>query len=1184
MPLRILYLEDSELDVQLAEAALRRDLGTCEIRWAKNRTEFARMLLDPALDLVLSDYRLPTFDGASALKLCQAARPLLPFILVSGTIGEEQAVECLRQGATDYVLKANLARLPMVIRRALAESGEHAARIKADEERQALLEAASMAKVVPWKQEVAAGDWIFGDSITSVLGYSAVDFRRDPDLLASLIHPEDLQLFASACATTGPDQAASFDCRMRPSGDDWVWTRWSLARAGDSLKGVLQDVTERKRAEEAIAERERFIRATLDSLTANLAVLDATGTILATNASWRSWVQEKNLPWEGVTDGANYLEACHRRALAGDLEAGRMAQGVQSVLEQRREAWSCEWTRQASDEPQWFFCKVLPFPRNGHVRVVVVHEDVTGLRKAELALEQLNRDLELQVLDRTQALNEANDLLTAREQEIQSLVDHLFDCVITVDAKGTVRSANQTVFRVFGYQPGELVGRSISILIPGPHPGSPGENPKPFLQGDDPQTLGQGREIEGLHKDGRRLSLELSITKFMVRGETFFIGTLRDISDRRQIIAQLLEARKEAEQANQAKSAFLAAMSHEIRTPMNGVIGMIDVLSHSHLPPHLADGVKVIRDSAFSLMGIIDDILDFSKIEAGRLELERAPVRVPDLIEGVCDSLGPVAASKGVDLALFIDPAMPQEVWSDATRLRQLLNNLVGNAIKFSSGRPETRGRVTLRAEVPRTQSATLSFTISDNGIGMSRETLGRLFTPFTQAEVSTTRRYGGSGLGLVISRRIVDMMLGTLVVDSVPGKGSTFTVQLPMEVVEGSPAPAVQNLAGTNCILLPGPNLEASDIRAYLEHAGARLSVAQDLADAAHLARGMASPIVIHDLEASQVPVDEIHAAFAAAAEARHLHVARGRRNRPRITGPGTVTLDCCALRPRVFLRAIAVAAGLASPEVFHATEEPGPTEDREPPTVAEARAQGRLILVAEDDETNQKIILRQLGLLGFAAEIATDGRAALHMWREGGYAMLLTDLHMPEMDGYELTQAIRHEEQGSNRIPILALTANALRGEASRALAIGMNEYLVKPIQLHALKGALERWLPSAAAPPPPRPIFDVAVLETLIGKDPLIVREFLGDYLASAQRLAADLRSASEAGDISQMQALAHKFKSASRSVGAMELGALCAALEASQEGADAPLAPAEMARLETVFAETKAEIRRLLGGNL
>jgi two-component system sensor histidine kinase/response regulator len=690
-----------------------------------------------------------------------------------------------------------------------------------------------------------------------------------------------------------------------------------------------------------------------------------------------------------------------------------------------------------------------------------------------------------------------------------------------------------------------------------------------------------------------------------------------------QITMQLREASSLAEQASIAKSAFLSTMSHEIRTPMNGVIGMIDVLHQTSLQGRQVEMVDLIRESAYSLLAIIEDILDFSKIEAGRLEIECAPMPVADVLEKACGLLDHLAAKKGVELTLFIDTAIPEAVLGDALRLRQVLVNLVSNAIKFSSGQRRP-GRVSVRAvlagrnsnlaSLEPDQKMTVEFQVADNGIGIDEETQARLFISFTQADASTTRRFGGTGLGLAISRQLVNLMGGEIAVQSAPGKGATFSVRLPFEPLPEQPIAAGKrvDLSGLSCLVLGNTQELGEDMATYLRYGGARVERALSLEAACKLIGTLTPGLCLFIIDAGhdKPPLEELRTACRArlsldprfmvlehghhqpGIEPRFVVIGRGRRRQGRVQTADLVTMDGDVMNRRSFLRAVALAAGREKEEQEEKEEEEKEEEEKEeeetktplpgkvgakpqrstqPQSRAQALQQGRLILVAEDNETNQKVILLQLGLLGYTADVAGDGRKALKRWQSGDYALLLTDLHMPEMDGYELSQAIRSVEAGKRRMPIIALTANAIRGEAENCRVAGMDGYLSKPAQLIDLRAMLKKWMPVAAesmpvelisvetmtalaAPSAPTTLtaalsvpVDVSVLKALVGDDPAMISELLHDFRLSATGIAAELRSASAAGQARASGAAAHKLKSSARSVGALALGELCEAME-------------------------------------
>jgi signal transduction histidine kinase/CheY-like chemotaxis protein/HPt (histidine-containing phosphotransfer) domain-containing protein len=667
---------------------------------------------------------------------------------------------------------------------------------------------------------------------------------------------------------------------------------------------------------------------------------------------------------------------------------------------------------------------------------------------------------------------------------------------------------------------------------------------------------------------------------------TLFGSILRDLRERNRSRKAIEQAQAEAQRATQVKSDFLAAMSHEIRTPMNGVIGMLEVLQQSSLMGPQLEMVNLIRESADSLLTIIDDVLDFSKIEAGRLEIESLPISAADAVEKTCGLLNRLAERKGGTLTVFADPAIPATVLGDEVRLRQVLINLTNNAIKFSSGL-EHPGQVSVRAVLVerKPDSVVVEFRVADNGIGMDEAAVAKLFTSFAQADASTTRRYGGTGLGLVICKQLVDLMGGIITVTSTVNKGSAFTVRVPFRLAPqlvdaAEPASEIKDLT---CLVIGGGAGLADDLAAYLASDAASVARALDLTAAREWTRAQRPGLAIWVVDAGEAPPasGELLAAIRARADLSVrtvvVVVGRGQRRNPRAAADGIIMIDGNALNRRTLINAVAIAAGRASakPEMPSGKHS---TITTPPPAREHAIQQRRLILVAEDNEINQKVIRQQLTLLGYAIDVAANGREALRRWQSGDYALLFTDLHMPEMDGYDLTLAIRVGEGGRSRMPIIALTANALSGESERCRAAGMDDYLSKPASLAELSAALDKWLPAVAASPAapgtaPMPV-DVSALEALVGSDQQIIRELLQEFRVTAVRSAAELANACAAQRPADAAAIAHKFKSSARSVGALKLGDLCSAMEAAA-------AAGELAALAALLPQFEAEMAAVDG---
>jgi two-component system sensor histidine kinase/response regulator len=943
------------------------------------------------------------------------------------------------------------------------------------------------------------------------------------------------------------------------------------------LQAVLRDITERKRDEEKIRQLSRAV----EQSPVSIVITDTQGAIEYANATFSRVT--------GYT--LDEVRGKNPRVLKGGTTSREVYRQLWQTISQGRE-WHGELhNRKKTGELYWEFASISPLlDTQGRItHFLAVKEDITERKRAE-------------------------DALAAGEARMRAITDSAQDAILMMDPEGRVSYWNPAAERIFGYAHDEAIGKNLHQIIVPQHYHEAHHAALPvFLKTGQGAVMGKTLDLQALRKDGKEISVQLSLSAVQLDGAWHAVGLLRDITDRKRVEEALLETNQhleeataranemavQAEMASAAKSEFLANMSHEIRTPMNGVLGMIGLLLDTDMTGDQRRYAQTVRASGETLLALINDILDFSKIEARKLDLETLDFDLHNLLDDFAGIMAMRAHEKGLVLGCVVAPEAPPDLRGDPGRLRQILINLTANAIKFTS-QGEVIIRTTLVTETP--TEVQLRFAVRDNGIGIPSDKLGRLFTKFSQVDSSTTRTYGGTGLGLAISKQLAEMMGGEIGVESQPGQGSEFwfTVRLGKQLSQAPAAATVHtDLRGVRVLVVDDHPVNREILLVLSKSWGLRPAQAVDGPSALQAlvqAKAQNDPFAIAVLDMQMPGMDGISLGRAIKAdpnlEATRLVMCTSlgqmssdqRWEEAGFVGSLTKPVrrqELHAALQSAFSGKKTVASQATSTPVFA----PGPGK-------SPAR-----ILVAEDNITNQQVAVGILRKLGLRAEVAANGAEAVKALETIPYDLVLMDVQMPELDGLEATRRIRDLQSRvlNHQVPIIAMTAHAMRSDRERCLQAGMDDYLTKPIQVPALAALLEKWLKPEGKDgqsleedeakkkgnhSPLRagiPVFDRAGLMARVMDDEELAQVVMDGFLEELPGQIQQLKHQVATGETGQVEQLAHKIKGAAATVGADALCLVASAMEQAGKAGDLALISARMPELEAQFNALKEALK-------
>jgi two-component system, sensor histidine kinase and response regulator len=777
----------------------------------------------------------------------------------------------------------------------------------------------------------------------------------------------------------------------------------------------------------------------------------------------------------------------------------------------------------------------------------------------------------------------AEDAETTRAH-LAAVVDAADDAILSKSLDGFILTWNKAAETLYGYTAAEIVGQHISLLVPEDRAGEVSWFLEQIKQG---QRIDQHYDTVRLTKDGRRVPVSLAISPIHDSdGNVVGISSIaRDISTLKLAEKEVAAARDRAVETSRLKSEFVANMSHEIRTPLNGVIGMTSLLLDTELSSEQREYADAVRSSGESLLGLINDILDFSKIESGQMHFEVMDFELRGAIDDAVDLVAERAYAKGLELATLMEQNIPIAVRGDPGRLRQVLINLIGNAVKFTTvGEVVTGVRVVEEDD----DSFELRFEIRDTGIGIHPEVQARLFKSFSQADASSTRVYGGTGLGLAICKQLVELMGGEIGVASEEGKGSCFwfTLRLDKSSKGGGLWPVRHPaLAGLRVLVVDDNATNRTVFERTLLSWDITAALAENGAQAMAMLREAAArqePYEVALLDFRMPGMDGIELARLIktdpATKPVRLIMLTSAGQRSEASAAADVGIDAYLTKPvrHSSLHDSLVTIMESESSVTLASDSSrAPEKVTPPPSNSESGLHGR-VLVVEDNAVNQKVAVRMLEKLGYRADVAADGREAVETLSRISYAAVLMDCQMPEMDGYEATSRIRKMEGPVSKTPIIAMTAEAMKGDEEKTRAAGMDDYIPKPVNHGQLAAALDRWVQARIrldlAPEAPsraagaEPVLDAETFASLQELDQGEPGELVKELLENAASALGDLRRSVTLGDAERIRLSAHVLQGSIGAVGARRMARMCAEMQVLASQTEPVTAPVLLGSIE------------------